>query len=115
MRRVSRGWKDAVDWRLASIMRKSRPEFAKGADEEQATLEYRRDRGLALPLEALGSVSMLTKALVFRQLARSQGRPAFVRRFTHTTNGFAMCGDYFCWVESTCMTWMIGFLRLVLN
>ena len=43
MRRVSRGWKDTMDWMLAGIMRKCRPELAEGADEEQAILEFRRD------------------------------------------------------------------------
>ena len=43
MRSVSRVWKDAVDMRLSSIMRKFRPELAKSADEEQNTLEFRRD------------------------------------------------------------------------
>ena len=43
MRRVSRGWMGAVDWRLAGIRRKCRPELAEGADEEQASLEFRRE------------------------------------------------------------------------
>lgn len=43
MRRVSRSWKDTVDWVLAGIMRKSALELAEGANEEKATLEFRRE------------------------------------------------------------------------
>ena len=43
MRRVSHGWKDAVDWSLACIVRKYRPELAEGADDDEATLEFRRE------------------------------------------------------------------------
>ena len=43
MRRVSRGWKEVVDWRLAGIVRKCRPELAKGANEEESILEFRRE------------------------------------------------------------------------
>ena len=47
--------------------------------------------------------------IVFRQHARSDGRPAFVRIFTHATQGFAMCGDYFCWIDDTCTNQLAGF------
>ena len=43
MRRVSRGWKEVVDWRLAGIVRKCGPELAKGANEEESILEFRRE------------------------------------------------------------------------
>ena len=48
------------------------------------------------------------KALVFREQARDCGKPEFVRRFTNATQGFAMCGDYFCWVDDTCMARIAG-------
>ena len=43
MQRVSRGWKEVVDWRLAGIVRKCGPELAKGANEEESILEFRRE------------------------------------------------------------------------
>lgn len=43
MRRVSRSWRGAIDWRLAGIMRKCRPELEEGVDEEEATSAFRRD------------------------------------------------------------------------
>ena len=55
----------------------------------------------------------LRQALVFRQQARNDGKPAFVRIFTHATQGFAMCGDYFCWVDNTCMPRMVGFFAYI--
>jgi hypothetical protein len=54
MQRVSRGWKEAIDWRLRSTMRKSRPDLTISADEEQAYLEFRRASELPLPLGTIG-------------------------------------------------------------
>ena len=54
----------------------------------------------------------LTKALVFRQQARKLGRPESVTAFKNATHGFAMCGDYFCWIDDTCMAQMASFYAL---
>lgn len=107
IQRVSKTWRDRVNWSFGRAVYWKRWFPPLGADDgkveydscEEAALAFRRAGKLRHFRNPLHQKPNPHYETVYRHEMRKRGEPTFIRKFTNAFQGWEVCGDYFVWVD----------------